>query len=183
MICPSFALFLVICILDSTLSVVKNLPEVLRQVAGVFDDSNLVEKYHLEKTVVVAAANYGYLNHLYNFDCFAKRLGMKYLVMSLDEKAHHHIISHTKLVSYYFHNSNVSKSSDQEQVGTEAASFRSKQFNLISTRKNEAVYEIMSLEYDILFSDTDVAIIENPFPYLLWEGVDYVHSLNNPCEM
>lgn len=159
----------------------------LKKVAGVFTDSSLVEKFHLEKTVVVAAANYGYLNHLFNFDCFAKRLGMKYLVMSLDERLHRHLNEHTSLVSYYFDKSQHAGSSDigsgDSKVGTEPASFRSKQFNLISTRKNEAVHDIMGLGYDILFSDADVAILQNPFPYLQWPGVDYVHSLNGHCRL
>jgi hypothetical protein len=33
----------------------------------------------------------------------------------------------------------------------------------------------------VLFTDTDVALIRDPFPYLLWKDVDYVHSLNVIC--
>ena len=32
-----------------------------------------------------------------------------------------------------------------------------------------------------MFTDTDVALVRDPFPYLLWDNVDYVHSLNAIC--
>lgn len=157
----------------------SNLLSELQKVAGVFSDPSLVTKYDLDHTIMVVAANYGYLQHLFNFDCFARRLGMKFLVMSLDEKIHAHLKQHTKLISHLFDRS----SEDHQRVGISPAAFRTKQFNLITTRKNEAVYEILSLGFNVLFSDADVAILDNPFPYLLWQGMDYVHSLNNPCSM
>eukprot|EP00605_Chrysophyceae_sp_TOSAG23-4_P000317 GSChrysophyteH1.ASY1.ANO1.362.1 assembled CDS len=68
------------------------------------------------------------------------------------------------------------------QIGGESATFRSAQFNLITARKKEAVHDVLTLGYDVLFSDTDVALVRDPFPYLLWNDVDYVHSLNQICE-
>jgi hypothetical protein len=47
--------------------------------------------------------------------------------------------------------------------------------------KKAVVLDIMRLGYDVVFSDIDVPIISNPFPYLLWKGIDYVHTLNEPC--
>lgn len=56
-----------------------------------------------------------------------------------------------------------------------------KNFNLIGCRKIEAVAGALSLGYDVIFSDVDIAFIRDPLPYLFFEGVDYVHSENNGC--
>lgn len=32
-----------------------------------------------------------------------------------------------------------------------------------------------------MFADTDVAIVQDPFPYLVYNNIDYVHSLNAIC--
>lgn len=156
---------------------------VVSKVSGVFRDPKIVKKYDLERTVFVAAANYGYLNHLFNFDCFVRKLGMKYMIASLDRRLHNYLTTRTNLISYYFLNNNHAAQSNGQTIGTNEASFRSKQFNLIATRKKEIVYKIMKLGYNVLFSDVDVALLHDPFPYLLWSGVNYVHSLNNPCRM
>ena len=66
-------------------------------------------------------------------------------------------------------------------IGSAATEFRSKQFNLITAKKKEVVHDILVLGYDVLFSDTDVALVRDPIPYLLWEGVDYVHTVNTVC--
>ena len=44
------------------------------------------------------------------------------------------------------------------EVVESAQEFRSKHFNLIVKRKKYAVYEILKLGYNVLFSDTDVVI-------------------------
>lgn len=67
------------------------------------------------------------------------------------------------------------------EVTGASTEFRSKQFNLITARKKEAVHDILMLGYDVLFSDTDVAVIRDPLPYMLRTNVDYVHSLNYMC--
>ncbi len=41
--------------------------------------------------------------------------------------------------------------------------------------------EILRLGYDVIFSDTDVVIVSDPFPTLLWKNVDYIHCVNEPC--
>ena len=69
-----------------------------------------------------------------------------------------------------------------DAITSDSTSFRSKQFNLITARKKEVVHDILALGYDVIFSDTDVAMIKDPMPYLIWKNVDYVHSLNARCE-
>eukprot|EP01035_Chromulina_nebulosa_P018740 gene18740-24505_t len=66
-------------------------------------------------------------------------------------------------------------------VTTDSTEFRSKAFNLITVKKKEAVRMVLQLGYHVLFADTDVVITRNPFTYILWPQVDYVHSLNSVC--
>jgi hypothetical protein len=154
----------------------ETIETVLHRVAGVFVNETKQYKGYggqLNKTVVMTGCNHGFLNHLMNFKCFADRLGVKFLVVALDKKTHDYIRLNTSMDSIYMQYADVTE---------EATEFRSKQFNLITTRKKEAVHDVLKLGYDVLFSDTDVAIVRDPFPYLLWKNVDYVHSLNCICK-
>ena len=148
----------------------------LQQAAGVYTDPQ--RQVGLERIVVVTGCNHGFLNHLLNFRCFADRLGMKFLVVAMDEKANTYLTKHTKMLTYYMP---TGADNTSASVTSDSVTFRSKQFNLITARKKEAVHDILVLGYDVLFSDTDVAILRDPLPYLLWENVDYVHSLNAVC--
>jgi hypothetical protein len=150
------------------------LESALKKAAGLYTDPQ--RQVGLEKTVLVTGCNYGFVNHLHNFKCFADRLGMKFLVVAMDAKANSYLKNHTSMISYY-----MSGGSDQASVSGESTTFRSKQFNLITARKKEAVHDILMLGYNVLFSDTDVAMVRDPLPYLLWNNVDYVHSLNAVC--
>lgn len=143
----------------------------LDRVAGVYKDPVLANKYNLKKTVVITGCNHGFLNHLYNFDCFMRRLGMKYLVITMDSDAENVLANMTNFVTFPITGG----------ISAKSTLFREKQFNLITARKKAAVHSIMQLGYDVLFSDTDVALLRDPFPYLLWRNVDYVHSLNGFC--
>lgn len=148
----------------------------LKKAAGVYKDRNL--QVGLERTVFVTACNHGYLNHLHNFKCFCDRIGLKFLVIALDEKSYHYLLKDTEMHVYHMgHGSNKSTLAVQHN----STSFRSDQFNLITTRKKEIVHDIMLLGFDVLFADTDVAIIRDPMPFLLWSNVDYVHSVNTRC--
>lgn len=151
----------------------------LSKVAGIYSDPSRsadVTKMGLQKTVMVTGCNHGFLNHLHNFKCFADRLGMKFLVISFDQQAHNYITKNTTMISYL-----MAAGSAGHEVTNVAQEFRSKQFNLITARKKEAVHDILALGYNVLFSDTDVAMIRDPLPDLLFENVDYVHSLNYWC--
>lgn len=150
----------------------------LDKAAGVFlPGDKRIQKYGLEKTVFVTAANYGFLNHLLNFFCYVKRLQMKILVVSLDKKLDDYLNSHNSSQIISFH----MKAEHGGEVHEESAQFRSQQFNLMTERKKEVVFDVLKLGYDVLFSDTDVVMLEDPFPYLMWKNMDYVHSLNEPC--
>jgi Nucleotide-diphospho-sugar transferase len=153
------------------------LHSVVQKAAGLFVDPAKQAGY--EHTVLVTGCNYGFLNHLQNFKCFADRLGMKFLVIAMDEKAFQHLSQSGDMLVYYM--SGSADAASATAVTSDSVTFRSKQYNLITARKKEAVHDILVLGYDVLFSDTDVAIVRNPLPYLIWRNVDYVHSLNACC--
>ena len=153
------------------------LRSVLEKSSGIFKDT--ARQVGLEKTVLVTGCNYGFLNHLHNFKCFADRLKIKFLVVALDEKSHQYLTKHTDMYTFYMA---VGSDNSSAAITSGSATFRSQQFNLITARKKEAVHDIIALGYDVLFSDTDVAILRDPMPFLLWKNVDYVHSLNSVCE-
>ena len=148
----------------------------LEKSAGIYKDP--LRQVGLERTVLVTGCNHGFLNHLHNFKCFCDRIGLKFLVIALDEKSHLYLSRNTDIYSYHMV---TDPSSTGPIIEHQSAEFRSNQFNLITTRKKEAVHDILRLGYDVVFSDTDVAIIRDPMPYLLWNNVDYVHSVNIPC--
>jgi hypothetical protein len=151
----------------------EELKRQLAKVAGIYKDPSKAKGY--EKTVLITGCNRGFVNHLHNFKCFADRLGMKFLVMAMDREAHEYITRNTTMSSYLMVGGAVG------EVTGAATEFRSKQFNLITARKKEAVHDILQLGYDVLFSDTDVAIIRDPLPYMIRANVDYAHSLNYMC--
>ena len=45
----------------------------------------------------------------------------------------------------------------------------------------EAVAAALTLGYDIVFSDVDIAWLRDPLRLLFLEGVDYAHSTNMGC--
>ncbi|KAJ1437426.1 nucleotide-diphospho-sugar transferase-domain-containing protein, partial [Ochromonadaceae sp. CCMP2298] len=147
----------------------------LQKVAGIYRDPAQAKVKGLEKTVMITACNHGFVNHLHNFKCWADRLGMKFLVMAMDTEAHAYITHNTSMDSYLMVGGAVG------EVTGQATEFRSKQFNLITARKKEAVHDILRLGFDVLFSDTDVALVRDPLPYVVRDNVDYAHSLNYMC--
>ncbi len=163
---------------DPNTTSLEKLNRTLRLASGVYHDTTNIDRKILDKinnTVIVTSCNYGFINHLLNFKCFMDRLNMKFIVMAMDRATHVYLTQNTSILSYYMDNGQI-----KEVVGT-SQEFRSKQFNLITAKKKEAVHYILELGYDVLFSDTDVAILRDPFPYILWNNVDYVHSLNLWC--
>lgn len=166
----------VVAIISDSTSGNNELLKKLQAASGVYTDP----AKQIKNTVIVTGCNFGFVNHLHNFECFMKRLGMKFLVISMDERAHDYITTKTSMISYLLVNNNTNGG---DAITTAPQEFRSKQFNLITAKKKEAVHDILKLGYNVLFSDTDVAILEDPFPYLLWKNVDYVHSLNYWCTL
>jgi hypothetical protein len=71
----------------------------LLAVAGVYANKTLVppllREFDLSRLVLMTACNFGFVNHLQNFNCFAKRLGFKFLVIAMDLQTHEYVSNHT----------------------------------------------------------------------------------------
>jgi len=125
-----------------------------------------------QQLTYIINSNYGYLNHFHNFKCFADRLGFKYLVISMDPRSHEYLM--TRNITSVFLGGDV-------KIEEGSSVFRSKQFNLITIRKMTAVLNILRHGYDVIFCDTDVALVRDPLSFLNWSNVDYIHSHNMIC--
>jgi len=143
----------------------------INRTVGVYVNNERAKDLHLERTLIMTATNFGFLNHLQNFNCFLQRLGLKFLVVAFDEAAHEFISKETSMQSVLW----------TRTVDKNAVNFGTHGFAVISELKYHAVLEAMKLGYDVIFSDTDVLFLQNPVPYLISQQVDYVHSFNNFC--
>ena len=56
----------------------------------------------IRNVVLVTGCNFGFLNHLHNFKCFVDRLGLKFLVLSLDRKTYDYITTYTNMTTFLF---------------------------------------------------------------------------------
>ena len=90
----------------------------LEAAAGVYKDPS--RQAGLERTVLVTGCNHGFLNHLHNFKCFCDRIGLKFLVIALDEKAYQYLSKHTDV--YAFHMS-VGSDNTSAPIATGSADF------------------------------------------------------------
>lgn len=62
-----------------------------REAAGYYRDAS--KNKDLSKTLLIVGANNGYRDFFHNFKCFADRLGVKFLSISLDEGIHKYLTS------------------------------------------------------------------------------------------
>jgi len=97
----------------------------------------------------------------------------------MDKHVHDYVT--TRLSDVYHSHLWLGTAGASSDVHEGATEFRSAQFHVITTRKKEAVLSIMELGYDVIFVDTDIAMIKSPLPYLFWKNVEYVHSHNKIC--
>ena len=158
----------------------NSLPLLANISRGVYKDKVKMQKFGLEKTIVVTATNYGFLNLFHNFNCYMEKLGFKYLTIALELHTHYYLNRHG-FVSYYLDHDEHSTLKDGG-ADEHAAGFDSKSFNSMTYKKCKAVYELLELGYNIIFSDTDVVFLHDPVPYLLFQNVDYIHSHNVHCQ-
>ncbi len=151
-----------------------------RGASGVYLNVTKSLKMGLKHTIVVANGNWGFIDMLHNLKCFTDRLGLKVLVMSLDHKTHKHIYSqlNTGTPRTYF---SYFWQSGEGQVTEHLSEFHRGQFHMITMTKLEGLVALLRLGYDVLYTDTDIAIVRDPFPYLIWNNIDYVYSVNQPC--
>ena len=130
----------------------------------------------LKNTIVISGVNSGYKDFFHNFRCHTQRLGIKFLPVALDEGIYNYLTSNKISTTYL-----MADIPGRDRVASEPSGFGGKNFNLIGCRKMEAVYGALSLGYDVIFSDVDIAFLSDPIGHLFIDGVDYVHSTNKGC--
>ena len=160
-------------LMENKTSTESGLSKSLAFSAGVYRDSS--SNPLLKKTVVITGCNHGYLPFLNNFKCFIDRLNMKVLVFSMDLRTHMHVQHkmNSSLASFHWVGKNA--------IFEESADFRSEQFNFITHSKTSYTQMVLSLGYDVLFIDLDIALVRDPLPYIIWRNVDYVFTHNKIC--
>jgi len=150
------------------------------QAAGVFRSiAARRARPELRNAIVVTAANIAYSHHIENFCCWMSRLGFRALLFSLDPEMHKYALAMTTkdrtvdepLLYSYLWGTNIKK----------VAEWRTPAFHAITTAKLEVVLSLLRWQYDVLFVDADVALIRDPFPYLMWKNVDMAYSVNQIC--
>lgn len=150
--------------------------KLVEEASGVYREPDLLtyreKALNSEKTIVITATNHGFLNHLYNFDCFMQRIHFKYLVLAIDEKAYLTLKTHDHIPVFY---------DPIVQGAEENLLYQSKHYLWVTKLKFAFVLITMQMGYNVLFIDTDVAVVRNPLPYLLWKNVDYVFASDSVC--
>ena len=151
---------------------------VAEKAAGVFRTSVTQQaRPELRNVVIVTATNAAYKTHLQNFACWLNELAMKALLFSLDSEMQKYAVKMVqkdpKAPTFYSYEWATGISS--------TADWRTPEFHVITTAKLEVVLAMLRLQYDVLFVDPDVALMRDPFPYLLWQNVDMAYSRNALC--
>ena len=121
-------------------------------------------------------SNYAYLNHFHNFKCYLNDHGLKFATLSLDSKTEQYLIENgirTRLVKGIIY-PNVRINEVSQQLGELG-------MRMLSYRKQEAIYEVLRLGFDVIFADLDVIFFRNPVPFLLWKNIDFVASVDTEC--
>ena len=158
----------------------------------------------MSNVIIATAANYGYINHLHNFECYLNRLNMKALFLAMDNDMHEYV-SHLAPLPFIHTSNSLNKTTEEtgwhERQGEQEnriftsfllksnegiilkthTGFHTPQFHLITVLKKAGVLALLQLGYHVLFIDLDVALLRDPLPYLIWSNVDYVHSMNKIC--
>lgn len=127
--------------------------------------------------ILATVVNYEYLSFYHNFKCFADRLGYKFLVYACDEKSYKYLQADGANVALYDLNQGSIMKEDN------LATFDEASWNKITYVKKIVALEILKLGYDVIFSDMDVWIVEDPMPLFI-EGkktFDYMHQANSMC--
>jgi hypothetical protein len=144
-------------------------PESVAKYAGVYQDPTVAPEF--QNTILVTAANFNYITVLENWECSARKLGLKWLVVAMDQKM---FDSRTEGVMLATHT----------EAGKGRMGFRSAGFNKISCGKMDAVYHILDeLGYNVVFSDPDAVLARDPFKHQLGKlaaggQCDYIYQLN-----
>ena len=125
----------------------------LRSVSGVYHEREYTND------VILLNANYGYLDFLVNWVCMSNKLNIKFVVLSLDDELHHHLKNSTNIPSISGHAFNISSPPG-------FSNFASRDFTIINYQKFVAIHSILATGHNVLYSDADTVLLEDPVPHL-----------------
>ena len=132
-----------------------NCPHVINEAIGIYREGipNITDSAGLEDVLLLVTANFAYLDFLLNWEYLAKKQGLKYGIVAMDDELLTHLGPQRAV------RSNVSMQASE-------ASFREQAFNDISCNKMKVVLDIMQqCDIDIVLSDMDNIFYENPFKH------------------
>ena len=121
----------------------------LRQHAGLYRDKTYAPE--LKNVLLLTASNSGYLEMLTNWECFAQRLGLDWMVMAMNQELQMHLGERSFLAT--------------GQEWQKAEAFNSPVgFKVISCNKIRSVLDVLrESSLDIVFSDADNVFKSDPF--------------------
>lgn len=122
-----------------------------------------------DRVLIVATANYGMRNHVYNWIESLKRTGEhKFLIFCFDEKLYRHL----QLTGYgdraslvpdiWLHN-------DTQKVESDFKTYFTQEYRVITHAKTLVVQQLLYLDIKVFFSDVDIV-------WLKPRMVEYVHT-------
>jgi len=131
-------------------------------------------------TLLITTANYGYIDVLKNWAVMSHGLGLKFLVVAMDDMILNELRSLEQSHPYLF--KHVIPSTFK--VNTNSSGFGTHEFNLISCNKFQVVLQTMECCYvDVVFSDTDNVLLHDPFQHNMGQMIasqqfDYLYQSN-----
>ena len=127
----------------------NDLSERMRRHAGLYADKTRAPE--LKDVLLLTASNSGYLEMLTNWECFAKRLGLDWMVMAMNSELQEHLGERSFLGT--------------GQQWQKAEAFNSKVgFKVISCNKLRTMLDVLrETNLDIVFSDADNVFKSDPF--------------------
>lgn len=124
-------------------------PDVLQQHVGLYADKSSFPEF--KNTLLLTSANYGYLDMLENWECHAKKLGLDWVVIAMDERLFKYAGSGRAIML------------EGQQVAEEAR-FGKPNFATLACNKLRTVLKVMQkTNFDIVFTDCDNVFRRDPF--------------------
>jgi hypothetical protein len=152
------------------------LRNVVESAAGVYIHPRQQELAGSRRMIIVAAVNKVFGGFFFNLQCHLERLGMKLLAISLDHIIHKRI-SLFGGYSYYFNGGSLGSMEDGE-----AMQWDEPKYQRLMVHRLEALVDILSLGYDVIWLDTDVVPVWDFMPLLSWSNMDMISSIAKKCD-
>jgi len=137
------------------------LPTAVISALGVYANKN---DPAFSDVVLVTAANFAYLDILRNWQCAVKRLGLKYVVIAMDKEIYDLLGPETAVM----------------MSGAQVSGVRQ-----ASCGKIASVHKLLKAGVDVLFSDPDNVLLQDPFrpgaevgDFIRGGRIDYVYQAN-----